>query len=123
MQGTAGSYRDPPPRPAAVIVQKDVGGIGKYYQAQTELDRRSSREVIKKVVESLPNSGIENLDASGSGPLVERSVPRPGGHLAQDIWKLIGGMQPPRTDDVRLRSKLAARIDGNRRRERDAPSC
>jgi hypothetical protein len=42
-------------------------------------------------------------------------------HLAQDIWKLIGGMQPPRTDDERLRSKWAARVDADRRRGRDAP--
>jgi hypothetical protein len=43
-------------------------------------------------------------------------------HLAEQIWKLIGGMPPPRTDDERLRNELAAREDGERRKERDARS-
>ena len=43
-------------------------------------------------------------------------------HLAEQIWKLIGGMPPPRTEDERLRSELSARMDGDRRQERDARS-
>lgn len=43
-------------------------------------------------------------------------------HLAEQIWKLIGGMPPPRTEDERLRSELSARVDGDRRRQRDARS-
>jgi hypothetical protein len=53
-----------------------------------------------------------------AGRALEEGLP----HLAQDIWKLIGGMQPPRTDDERLRSKLAARVDADRQRGRDGPS-
>jgi hypothetical protein len=52
-----------------------------------------------------------------AGRALDEGLPQ----LAQDIWKLIGGMQPPRSDDERLRSKLAARVDGDRRRGRDAP--
>jgi hypothetical protein len=43
-------------------------------------------------------------------------------HLAEQIWELIGGMPPPRTEDERLRSELSARVDGDRRRQRDARS-
>jgi hypothetical protein len=43
-------------------------------------------------------------------------------HLAEQIWKLIGGMPPPWTEDERLRSELSARVDGDRRRQRDARS-
>lgn len=43
-------------------------------------------------------------------------------HLAEQIWKLIGGMPPPRTEDERLRSELAAQVEGDRRQERDARS-
>jgi hypothetical protein len=43
-------------------------------------------------------------------------------HLAEQIWKLIGGMPPPRTEDERLWSELSARVDGDRRRQRDARS-
>jgi hypothetical protein len=43
-------------------------------------------------------------------------------HLAEQIWKLIGGMPSPRTEDERLRSELSARVDGDRRRQRDARS-
>jgi hypothetical protein len=43
-------------------------------------------------------------------------------HLAEQIWKLIGGMPPPQTEDERLRSELSARMDGDRRREREARS-
>jgi len=39
------TYLAPPPAPAPVIVMKDVGGIVKDYQAQTELYRQSDREV------------------------------------------------------------------------------
>jgi hypothetical protein len=39
------SYLDPPPMPTPVVVMKDVGGIVKDYQAQTEFYRRSGREV------------------------------------------------------------------------------
>jgi hypothetical protein len=42
--------------------------------------------------------------------------------LAQHVWKLIGGMPPPQTDDERLRSNLAARVDDDRHRGRDARS-
>ncbi len=43
-------------------------------------------------------------------------------HLAEQIWKLIGSMRPPRTEDERLRSELSTRADGDRRREREARS-
>jgi hypothetical protein len=39
------TYLDPPPAPAPVIVMKDVGGLVRDYQAQTELYRESDREV------------------------------------------------------------------------------
>jgi hypothetical protein len=45
LQGLALSYLNPPPMPQPVIVMKDVGGIVKDYQAQTELYRRTGREV------------------------------------------------------------------------------
>ena len=43
-------------------------------------------------------------------------------HLAEQIWKLIGGMAPPRTEDERLRAKLSARMDGERRQKREGRS-
>lgn len=39
------SYLDPPPMPAAVVVQKDVGGLVRAYQERTELYRSQNREV------------------------------------------------------------------------------
>jgi hypothetical protein len=39
------SYLEPPPLPTPVIVMKDVGGIVKDYQAQTDLYRSTGREV------------------------------------------------------------------------------
>ena len=39
------SYLDPPPMPAAVVVQKDVGGLVRAYQDRTELYRSQNREV------------------------------------------------------------------------------
>lgn len=39
------SYLNPPPAPAPVIVVKDVGGLVRDYQAQTEFYRRTDREV------------------------------------------------------------------------------
>lgn len=38
-------YLDPPPFPAPVIVQKDVGGYVADYRAQTERYRAENREV------------------------------------------------------------------------------
>ena len=39
-------------------------------------------------------------------------------HLAEQIWKLIGGMPAPQTDEERLRQSLAPGVDAHRRRER-----
>lgn len=39
------SYLDPPPMPAAIVVQKDVGGLVRAYQDRTELYRAQNREV------------------------------------------------------------------------------
>jgi hypothetical protein len=39
------SYLDPPPPPAPVIVVKDVGGLVRDYQTQTEFYRQTNREV------------------------------------------------------------------------------
>lgn len=39
-------------------------------------------------------------------------------HLAEQIWKLIGGMPAPQTDEERLRHSLAASKDTHRRQER-----
>lgn len=39
-------------------------------------------------------------------------------HLAEQIWKLIGGMPAPQTDEERLRHRLAASADTHRRPER-----
>ena len=39
------SYLEPPPMPAAVVVQKDVGGLVRAYQERTELYRSQNREV------------------------------------------------------------------------------
>ncbi|MFO1134304.1 MAG: hypothetical protein U1E30_03730 [Rhodoblastus sp.] len=39
------SYLDPPPMPAAIVVQKDVGGLVRAYQERTELYRSQNREV------------------------------------------------------------------------------
>jgi hypothetical protein len=36
--------------------------------------------------------------------------------LAQQVWKLIGGMPAPQTDDERLRSNLAPAVDARRQR-------
>ena len=52
----------------------------------------------------------------------ERALEEGLPHLAEQIWNLIGGMAPPRTDDEHLRNELAARVDGERRKERDARS-
>lgn len=38
--------------------------------------------------------------------------------LAQQVWKLIGGMPAPQTDDQRLQSTLATKVDAHRRQER-----
>jgi hypothetical protein len=43
-------------------------------------------------------------------------------HLAEQIWKLIGGMPSARTEDERLRSELSGGVDGDRRQERGARS-
>ena len=39
------TYLNPPPAPAPVIVVKDVGGLVRDYEAQTELYRKTDREV------------------------------------------------------------------------------
>lgn len=39
-------------------------------------------------------------------------------HLAEQVWKLIGGMAAPQTDEERLRHSLAASADNHRREER-----
>lgn len=39
-------------------------------------------------------------------------------HLAEQIWKLIGGMPAPQTDAERLRHRLTTSADSNRRPER-----
>ena len=39
-------------------------------------------------------------------------------HLAEQIWKLIGGMPAPQTDEERLRHSLTAFADTHRRQER-----
>ena len=39
------SYLEPPPMPAPVVVVKDVGGVVKDYQNQTEIYRATDREV------------------------------------------------------------------------------
>jgi hypothetical protein len=39
-------------------------------------------------------------------------------HLAEQIWKLIGGMPAPQTDEERLRHSLAPAVDTRRRQER-----
>jgi hypothetical protein len=39
------TYLNPPPAPAPVIVVKDVGGLVRDYEAQTEFYRRTDREV------------------------------------------------------------------------------
>ncbi|MGB9333126.1 MAG: relaxase/mobilization nuclease domain-containing protein [Steroidobacteraceae bacterium] len=38
--------------------------------------------------------------------------------LAQHVWKLIGGMPAPQTDDDRLRTSMALAVDTHRRQER-----
>lgn len=44
-EGLVLSYLNPPPPPAPVIVVKDVGGLVRDYQAQTEYYRSTDREV------------------------------------------------------------------------------
>jgi len=39
-------------------------------------------------------------------------------HLAEQIWKLIGGMPAPQTDEERLRHSLAPAVDTHKRQER-----
>ena len=39
------SYLQPPPTPSPVVVVKDVGGYVNEYAAQTEIYRRTNREV------------------------------------------------------------------------------
>jgi hypothetical protein len=49
-----------------------------------------------------------------AGRALENGLP----HLAEQIWKLIGGMPAPQTDEERLRQSLAPAVDTHRRQER-----
>ena len=53
---------------------------------------------------------------------VERLLADGHGRLAEQVWKFIGGMQPPQTEQQRYESELATRMDKHRQRERDAPT-
>jgi hypothetical protein len=99
-------------------------------RGQSTHDQARLQKIIKaaRSGEIAPDPGATKLRETrravvqGWHAVADRALDEGLPHLAQDIWKLIGGMQPPLTDDERLRSKLAARVDGDRRRERDAPS-
>jgi hypothetical protein len=73
-----------------------------------------------------PEPGATKLQATrravvqGWHAAAERALEDGRPHLAEQIWKLIGGMPPPRTEDERLRSELSARKGSDRRLERGA---
>jgi hypothetical protein len=59
-----------------------------------------------------------NAVVQGWHAVAERALENGLPHLAEQIWKLIGGMPAPQTDEERLRHSLAPAVDTRRRQER-----
>lgn len=51
---------------------------------------------------------------------VERLLADGQGHLAEQVWKFLGGMSPPQTEQERFEQELRTRMDTHRRAERGA---
>lgn len=77
---------------------------------------------------AVPDPGVARLQETrravvqGWHAVADKALEHGLPHLAEQVWKLIGGMPPPRSEDERLRSELSARVEGDRRQERDARS-
>ena len=105
------------------IYRAALRGQSTHYQARRERIAEAARSG-----RAPPEPGAAKLQETrravvqGWHTAADRALEEGLPHLAEQIWKLIGGMPPPRTDDERLRNELAARVDGERRKERDARS-
>jgi hypothetical protein len=105
------------------IYRAALRGQSTHHQARLERIVRAARSG-----RAAPEPGASKLQETrcavvqGWHAAAERALDAGLPHLAQQIWKLIGGMPPPQTEDERLQSELSARMDGDRRQERDARS-
>ncbi len=88
---------------------------------------RARLERIAKAARSggaAPEPGATKLQETrravvqGWHAVAERALENGLPHLAEQIWKLIGGMPAPQTDEERLRHSLASAVDTHRRQER-----
>jgi hypothetical protein len=105
------------------IYRATLRGQSTHHLARLERIAQAARSV-----RAAPDPGAAKLRETrravvqGWHAVADRALEEGLPHLAEQIWKLIGGMPPPRTEDERLRSELSARMDGDRRQERDARS-
>jgi hypothetical protein len=106
------------------IYRAALRGQSTHHQARLERIAQQARSGGRAAAEPGATKLQETRRAvlEGWHAAAERALEDGLPHLAQQIWKLIGGMAPPRTEDERLRSELSARLDSDRRRERDARS-
>lgn len=85
--------------------------------ARRLMPESSTREPGAVALQKTRRAVVEGWHAT-----VERLLADGHGHLAEQVWKFIGGMPPPQTEQQRFETELVTRMDKQRQRERDAPS-
>jgi hypothetical protein len=105
------------------IYRAALRGQSTHHQARIERIVQAARSG-----QAAPEPGARKLQETrravvqGWHAVADRALEEGLSHLAEQIWKLIGGMPPPQTEDERLRSESSARMDGDRRQQRDERS-
>jgi len=101
------------------IYRAALRGESTHYQARLERIAQAARGG-----QAAPEPGAMKLQETrravvrGWHAAADRALENGFPHLAEQIWKLIGGMPAPQTDEERLRHSLAPPVDTHRGQER-----
>jgi hypothetical protein len=104
------------------IYRAALRGQSTHHQARLERIVQAARSGRAREPAATKLQETRRAVVQGWNAAADRALEDGLPYLAEQIWKFIGGMPPPQTEDERLRTRLSARMDGDRRQERDALS-
>src|SRR5579863_6568094 len=104
------------------IYRAALRGQSTHHQARLERIAQAARSGRAREPAATKLQETRRAVVQGWNAAADRALEDGLPYLAEQIWKFIGGMPPPQTEDERLRTRLSARMDGDRRQERDALS-
>ena len=101
------------------IYRATLRGQSTHHQARLDRIAQAARSGHAAPVPSATKlQETRRAVVQGWHAVAERALENGLPHLAEQIWKLIGGMPAAQTDEERLRHSLAPAVDTHRRQER-----